>query len=184
MYRSLINYIAAFKPSATLAITLSALTSCAMTEGSRAKPCLFSPISGSITLNGEPAAGAKLIRTAGKAHTHGELVDTATTDEQGQFEMPGAFERVLLAKFLPMEFVASQKIIVEYQGQTYKMWAGVKREREVNSESSGQPLKVTCELNSEVKRAAVGGGFVNSLCNWEYTPDEEIDFSKVPPPGE
>ena len=102
MHRSLIKHIAAFNPSAILAIALSTLTGCTMTEGSRAKPCLFSPISGTITLNGEPAAGAKLIRTAGKAHTRGEFVDTATTDQQGQFEMHGAFERVLLAKFLPM----------------------------------------------------------------------------------
>lgn len=136
MRRSLIIYISNFTLIPALAVTLLVLTGCTMTEGSRAKPCLFSPISGTITLNGEPAAGAKLIRTSGKAHTQGELVDTVTTEEQGQFEMPGVFEHVLLAKFLPMEFVASQKIIVEYQGQTYKLWAGIKREREVNSESS------------------------------------------------
>lgn len=91
-----------------------------MAEGSRTNPCLSSPISVTITLNGKPAAGAKLTRTAGKAHTQGKLVDTAITDEQGRFEMPGAFERVLLAKFLPMEFVATQKIVVGYHLQHTK----------------------------------------------------------------
>ena len=154
-----------------------------MAEGSRTNPCLFSPISGTITLNGKPAAGAKLTRTAGKAHTQGELVDTAIADEQGQFEMPGVFERVLLAKFLPMEFVASQEIVVEYEGHSYKIWGGVKRDRAVYSESSGRPLVVTCELNSGVKRAAVGGGFVNSVCTWDFEPDPELDFSRIPAPG-
>ena len=87
-----------------------------MAEGSRTKPCLFSPISGTITLDGKPATGAKLIRTVGKAHTQGQLVDTTTTDDHGEFEMPGVFERVWLAKILPMEFVAGQEILVEYKG--------------------------------------------------------------------
>ncbi|HEY7773608.1 MAG TPA: DUF6795 domain-containing protein [Marinagarivorans sp.] len=148
-----------------------------MADGSRTKPCLFSPISGTITFKGEPAAGAKLTRTAGKAHTHGRLVDTAITDNQGQFEMPGVFEKVLLAKFLPMEFVAAQEIVVEFEGNSYKVWAGVKREREVNSESSGRPLVVACELTDEPKRASVGGGFVNSVCTWDFDPDPERDYS-------
>ena len=148
-----------------------------MAEGSRTNPCLFSAISGTITLNGKPAAGAKLIRTTGKAHTHGQLVDDTTTNDQGQFEMPGVFERVLLAKFLPMEFVAAQEIVVEYDGVTYKMWAGVKREREVNSESSGRPLVVACELTDEPKSVSVGGGFVNSICEWGFDPDPERDYS-------
>lgn len=103
MRHSILSYIATI----TLTTILPALTGCAMTEGSRANPSLFSPITDIITLNGKPTTGAKLVRTVGKAYTQGELVDTAIADEQGQFAMPGVFERVLLAKFLPMEFVAS-----------------------------------------------------------------------------
>lgn len=155
-----------------------------MAEGSRTKPCLFSPISGTITLNGKPAAGAKLTRTVDRAHVQGQLTDTTETNDKGEFEMPGVFDRALLAKILPMEFVAPQQIIVEYDTQTYKMWVGIKRDRAVNAESSGRPLVVNCELTAEVKRAAVGGGFVHSMCTWDFEPDVEIDFSNPPGPGE
>lgn len=59
------------------------------------------------------------------------------------------------------------------------MWEGIKRDRAVNAESSGRPLVVSCELTDEVKRAADGGGFVHSLCKWDFDADPAPDFSTL-----
>ena len=107
------------------------------------KVCLFSRISGVITLDGKPIANARLVRTVNK---ESDKVDEATTDEKGYFEMPAVFERTV-TKFLPQEFVVSQKIVVHYQEKEYEIWSGIKRDKEENVESRGKPLVVTCELN-------------------------------------
>ncbi len=136
------------------------------------KVCLFSKISGVITLNGKPAAGAKLVRTADR---DGTKTDETVTDENGFFEFPAMFERTI-TKHLPMEFVASQEILVHYEGKEYEMWSGVKRKREENSESRGKPLDVKCELSNEMKRIKVNGSPISSLCTWDVEPDKKVNY--------
>lgn len=144
------------------------------------KDCLFSAISGTITLNGEPAVGAHVKRTAGKAHTEGDFTDDTFTDEKGYFSMPAIWERNLLSRVFPMEFAVPQEILVIYQEQEYWIWISTKRKREENSESLGKPLVVQCELNSERRTFRVKGTSFNTLCRW----DVEIDPPKVyGPPG-
>jgi len=140
------------------------------------KLCLFSAISGVITLDGKPVAGALIKRTVDKAHTHGEVTDETTTDVNGYFEMPSVWDRSLIGKVLPMEFAVPQEVFVYVDGQEYKIWSGVKRRKEEFSESSGQPLVVRCELKSEKRIVNVGGGFVSSMCEWNYKEDPEPDF--------
>ncbi len=65
------------------------------------KVCLFSEISGVITLDGKPVANAKLVRTVNKEK---DITDETTTDDKGYFKMPAVYERTI-TKFLPMEFV-------------------------------------------------------------------------------
>lgn len=145
-----------------------------MSSESRIKPCLFSAISGTITLDGKPVANAKVKRLAGKAHSEGQKIDETFTDDNGKFEMPAVFDRVLLAKVLPMEFAVSQQIFVYIENKEYEIWNGVKRQRQENSESSGNPLIVSCELNQAHKMVSVGGGFVSSNCLWDFTPDPPL----------
>ena len=140
------------------------------------KMCLFSGISGVITLDGQPVINARLKRIVRKAHSEGKKTDETTTDDKGYFSMPAVFDRSIVGKILPMEFSVPQQIYVYYQGQEYKIWSGVKRDREENSESSGNPLIVSCELNQEHEIASVGGGFVSSSCHWEFTPDPPVTF--------
>ncbi len=137
------------------------------------KLCIFSAISGVITLNGQPVAHARLIRTGEKERTH---QDETTTDEKGYFEFPAMYERSI-AKYLPMEFVASQTIMVEYKGQTYKLWSGVKRKPEENTESRGKPLIVQCDLNQERDLKEVNSTPIISMCTWDAEPDPPIDMS-------
>ena len=154
-----------------------------MSSGSRTKPCLFSAVSGVILMRGEPVKNAKIKRIVGKAHTEGKITDETTTDENGYFEMPAIFDRVLLAKILPMEFAVPQEIFVYVDGKEFDIWSGVKRERQENAESKGKPLVVQCELESERRQIEVSGGFILTLCEWDVEPDEVIPFGDLPGPG-
>jgi len=139
------------------------------------KVCLFSEISGVITLDGKPVANAKLVRTANR---DGDITDETTTDEHGKFTMPAVYERTI-TKFLPMEFVVSQEIEVSHCGKKYKMWDGIKRKREENTESRGKPLVVSCELNSEEKHIRVDGAGFFTLCTWDVEPDKAKNWDQL-----
>ena len=143
------------------------------------KVCLFSAMSGVITLNGKPVANALLKRTVDLSKPK---TDETRTDEHGQFEFPAAYERTI-TKYLPQEFVAGQTIIVYYQGKEYELWSGVKRNPEENVESRGKPLVVQCELNSEKKHIRVNVGPISSLCTWDVEPDPKIELDHLFDPG-
>lgn len=132
------------------------------------KVCLFSNMSGVITLNGEPVTNAKLVRTVDLS---GPKSDETTTDQKGQFEFPAIFTRTL-SKHLPQEFASKQEIIVHINGETYTMWSAVKRTPDENSESRGKPLVVSCELNSEENLIKVNNSPIFSLCTWDVEPDK------------
>lgn len=131
------------------------------------KVCLFSEMSGVLTINGKPASNVRLVRTA-KWQT--EQRDETMTDEHGHFHFPMLTERTV-AKFLPMEFVASQDIRAFHDGAEVRIWGGVKRVPEENAESKGKPLVVTCDLTAEEQYIEVSGGLVFSRCEWDVEPD-------------
>jgi len=132
------------------------------------KVCLFSKMTGVVTLDGKPAANARLIRTVDLS---GPETDETSTDEQGNFSFPAVFTRTV-SKYLPQEFSSNQDIKVLYQGKEYAMWSAVKRTPDDNSESRGKPLHVQCELNSEEKMIKVNNSPIFSLCTWDVEPDK------------
>ncbi len=131
------------------------------------KVCLFSEMSGVLTVDGKPAPHVRLVRTA-KWQT--EQKDETVTDAQGRFYFPAMTERTV-AKFLPMEFMAPQQIHAHYKDEEIRIWGGVKRDPTLNAESKGDPLVVRCDLHSEEKYIEVSGGIVFSLCEWDVEPD-------------
>lgn len=147
----------------------------AMSLGDVGKVCLFSPISGTITLNGAPAVNARVVRTGDR---DGPRVDETFTDAKGYFELPAMYERTV-TKFLPMEFVASQKIVVSHSGKEYEIWSSVKRNPDVNAEARGKPLVVTCELNSEERSLVVNRVPIHSLCLWDVEPDAPVNWDEL-----
>jgi len=151
-----------------------------MASSNKGKDCLFSAISGTITLNGKPAAGAHVKRIAGKAHVEGEFTDETQTDEKGYFSMPAIWERNLLSRVFPMQFAVSQAILVVYEGEEHWVWVSTKFSKEENSESLGKPLIVQCELNSERRTFRVKDTPFNTLCTWDVEIDPPIEFG---PPG-
>jgi hypothetical protein len=137
------------------------------------KVCLFSAMSGVITLDGKPVANARLVRTADR---DGAKTDETTTDNNGNFKFPAVFERTI-TKYLPQEFVVKQVIQVQYQGKEYAMWSGVKRKPEENAESSGKPLVVKCELNQEKQFKQVDYTPIISLCTWDVESDPPMQWT-------
>ena len=131
------------------------------------KVCLFSKMSGVIKLYGAPTAGVKLVRTVDRAKP---ISDETITDKNGFFEFPAVFERTI-TKYLPQEFVVAQTIVAHHNNKEYKLWSGVKRSEEENSESKGNSLIVQCELNSEENYLKVNGSPIFSLCTWDVEPD-------------
>lgn len=138
-----------------------------MTLFDAGKVCLFSKISGVITLDGKPVANAKITRTV---NLNKDKVDHTYTDDKGYFEMPAVFQRTV-TKFLPQEFVANQEIFVRHLDQDYRIWSSVKRTPEENSEARGKDLVVECELNSEETLITVNNSPIFSLCKWNVEPD-------------
>lgn len=147
----------------------------AMSLGNVGRVCLFSAISGTITLDGKPVVNARLVRTGDR---DGPYVDETVTDENGDFEFPPMFERTV-TRFLPQEFVALQKIIVSHNNKDYRIWSSVKRRPEENVESRGKPLVVSCELNSEEKSIVVDRVPIHSLCEWDVEQDPPADWDEL-----
>jgi hypothetical protein len=137
------------------------------------KVCLFSAMSGVITLDGKPVANARLVRKA----EHGAKSDEATTDKEGNFKFPAMYKRTV-AKYLPQEFVVHQEIVVSYNNKEYQLWEGVKGAPEENVESKGKPLVVKCELNREVNHLSFGGSVFFTLCTWDVESDPPMEWNK------
>ncbi|MCK5336957.1 MAG: carboxypeptidase regulatory-like domain-containing protein, partial [Gammaproteobacteria bacterium] len=60
-----------------------------------------------------------------------------------------------------------------YGDKDYRIWSGVKRKSEENSESRGKPLVIECELSSEEQMVIINNSPIFSLCTWDVEPDEQ-----------
>lgn len=131
------------------------------------KKCLFSEMRGVVNFNGKPASNVRLVRKI-----ENKEYDETVTDDKGEFHFPVAYQKRSLFGFLPSEFVVKQDIVAYKDGKEYEMWNGVKRAPEVNAESRGKPLVVTCELSLQERNyIKVNYGPIFSLCTWDVEPD-------------
>ncbi|WP_347331323.1 DUF6795 domain-containing protein [Marinimicrobium locisalis] len=168
--RSVFSWFVAgmLKPLILILLALSSGGVFAMSLSDMGKVCLFSEMSGVLTVNGKPVPNVRLVRTA---KWQSEQRDETVTDDHGRFHFPVMNERTV-AKFLPMEFVASQQIDAHYDGEVIRVWGGVKRDPKPNAESKGDALIVACDLRAEESYIEVSGGIVFSRCEWNVEPDE------------
>ena len=118
-----------------------------------AKVCLFSEVSGVVTLDGKPVADVEVVRTAQMGHDN-IYTDKTVTDGQGRYRFPARFTHSVY-KIAPVEPVITQKITFYYQDKEYLGWFMTKRDYEVNTEL-GHPLNLTCALDSEPKMRTGG----------------------------
>ncbi len=141
------------------------------------KTCLFSAISGTITLNGKPVSNARIKRVSD------EHIDESKTDENGYFSMPSVFDTSIsnaIRKFVPSQFVSPQALFVYVDGMEYQLLEGIKRKESEFSESRGRPWVVSCELSDDPIRFRIDGNAFSSRCKW----DAEHDKKKVILPPE
>lgn len=152
---------------AILAFFLFATELKAMSIFDAGKACTFSSISGVILKNGQPVKQAHIKRETDYQSVYS---DETTTDENGHFALPPLFERSI-SNLLPQEFVVSQKITVTTkEGETHVIWDGIKRKKEENAESDGNPIVVSCELNAENKTIFTQDQPFTTKCEWNVTP--------------
>ncbi|GAA5443482.1 hypothetical protein Misp06_01659 [Microbulbifer sp. NBRC 101763] len=126
------------------------------------KACTFSEMKIRLTLNGEPAVGAKIIRTI---DWKDEQIDLFTSDEDGNVDLPAKFENSF-TQVLPVEFISSQSINVEYENNNYLIWIYAKRNPGENSEMNGDPINLSCELSDEPKTERKFKSAVKTSCKF------------------
>ena len=127
--------------------------------------CVFSPIEGTLTFHGKPAAGARIIRTVAWKDEQGET-DETVADENGRFSLP-VMNRSLRQAF-PSQFVAHQKIQVFYQDQEFLIWTTGKLDKEIYGEWGRKPTDFRCELTDDLRRVEVEIGAIGTTCQWIY----------------
>lgn len=127
------------------------------------KSCVFSSVDVVVTRDGVPVADARVVRTS---EWQKEEVETTVTDSEGRFSFPALYH-ASASKFVPFsEFVASQSIVVEVEGQQFEIWANGKRDPKENAEFGGQPIKLTCELNDDVRLVEDFDTLLVTNCRW------------------
>lgn len=124
---------------------------------------LCSPMEGIITLNGKPAAGARIDRLITWKDDIGET-DTVFTDTKGQFSLPIKKETVKLSKIT--QFVVHHEINVTYLEERYQIWVMGKFGKHIYSELNGKPVNFRCELTDEAVRVETDG-LLGTSCVWD-----------------
>lgn len=140
------------------------------------KTCLFSAISGTITLNGKPVANARIKRVSD------ERIDDSKTDENGYFTMPSVFANPIfsfMSRFIPGQFVSTQKLYIYADGVEQLLLEGIKRKEIEFTESRGKPWTITCELSDDLIRFRIDGNAFASKCKWDAEHDKRMEI--LPP---
>lgn len=109
---------------------------------------LFSELTGTVVIGGEPCVGARLVQTVSDGG--GEKINAeTTTDTDGKFDFSDISKKKGFLSLLPGEFVAAQQILIHYEGREYQGWISSKRSPEPNAESDGNPFELVCDLDQD-----------------------------------
>jgi hypothetical protein len=113
-----------------------------------AKMVIWSAMKGRVTLNGQPAAGAVLVRRFDWEWKDEAGSDQTVANAAGEFSLPSIERSSLLGSLLPHQPMIKQDIVIEYKGVSYTAWACYKRSYAADSENDGKPIDVTCRLDA------------------------------------
>lgn len=127
-----------------------------------AKMVIWSPMTGRVTLNGQPAAGAVLMRNFDWEWKDETGSDQTVANSAGEFSLPVIERSSLLGSLLPHQPVIKQVMVIEYKGVKYQAWGFHKMNYKINGENEGRPINVTCRLEAE--RALHGQ--VSGICEF------------------
>lgn len=86
-------------------------------------------------------------------------------DKSGTVQLSAMYQSSI-TQILPVEFVSSQVISVQYQNQDYTIWVYAKRSPLRNSEMNGDALELFCELSDRAKTQTAFDSVVKTSCKW------------------
>ena len=137
--------------------------------------CIFSNMEGTITLHGKPAAGARLVLQLYYYNEKQNPIETVA-DEAGRFHFPSVWKKLGMKRFSLAETVATQDIIVYYQGEEYDFWSHGKHFLEEYSELSGKPVNFRCELSDKyiAIKLVPDTGSTAGICKWDSIQKNNI----------
>jgi len=129
--------------------------------------CLFSAISGKVTLHGKPLSHIKITRNANYWNKDNHA-DETVTDTQGRFHFEPMFvqSRHISRSMNPIIF---ETLIIHYQGKEYVGWDTTNEDTVPNMElGNNKPIPpLSCELSQESKRKELKNGIIIlGVCNW------------------
>ena len=137
------------------------------------KHCVFSAVSGHLTLNGEPVKNARLVRTGWLGHAKTKVSDEVATDEKGYFEFPDMFQSASEFGGLAA-FVIGQTLTLHKQdGMEVSIWRGSRKDGVVGGENRQAPWYMSCDLSSEERLYMVNDSGYFTICDWDVEEDPE-----------
>ncbi len=119
------------------------------------KYVIFSPVNGTVTLNGATVVGARVERTHNAEGKAGG--DETVTDGKGLFHLDPLYTGWSISHWIPHEVIIRQTINIYYQGSVYKIWDCRKGNYILNSELGGRDLNLDFKLELEPQR-------INPVC--------------------
>ena len=129
--------------------------------------CLFSAVSGTVTLHGKPLSHIKITRNANYWNKDNHT-DEAMTDADGRFHFEPMMtnSRHIKRSMNPIIF---EKLILHHDGKDYVGWDTTRYDIQPNIElDENTPIPVLrCELSNESTIKDVKYGTVNGICTWK-----------------
>lgn len=132
--------------------------------GEKVEAVLFSSLEGKLTVEGKPAAGAKIKLWFAWKDKEGEF-HHYTADDNGFFSIP--VHTVSYKQNFLAQLVVSQEITVEHKGKEYEMWSMSKMDPAEFTELGVKPVNLRCELTNELETIRGNNSLGGTVCNWE-----------------
>lgn len=131
------------------------------------KVCLFSAISGTVTLHGKPLPHITITRSANYWNKDNHT-DSTITDAKGQFHFAAMMvnSRHISQSMNPIIF---ERIIIHHNGEEYLGWRTTRGDIQPNIElGRNKPIpELSCELSNKSKIKDVKYSHpVSGICSW------------------
>ncbi len=139
---------------------------------------VLTAMDGTITLDGKPVSGVKVILETRIVFNNKKTVSSTETDHLGRFHFDAIFSNSI-NNILPSAKMIDQKVTLLYQNKEYLAWKMVKNNYKYNGElndlsdpideSNVIPLILTCDFNNEnITRKAGTHEHVTltGICRW------------------
>lgn len=127
--------------------------------------CLFSEVNAVVTLNGKPASGIEVTRTA--IWNNKTFSDKSTTDAQGHLHFKPLLTNSFM-KITPTSPVIQQTMLVNHQGKELTLWEIIRQNYDLNGErDDDKSIILTCELSEPtVKHDQNMRAPMYGICKW------------------